>query len=255
MDGSVVATATRLKLRGGDLVIRTVGSGPRIGYLHGMVGSPEGHPFLDALADTGREVVAPCLPGFTGSDPNDQMRSLFDWVSATSEVIDLAGLTGHHIVASSIGAMLALELAAIRPEAFSALTLIAPLGLWDDNDPVADAWATTLSHQRSMLTADAAATEAFFDRNTVDDNMARYYSRTAAAALMWPIPEFGLSDRLHRVSCPVTLIWGESDELVPVSYLDRFRTVLTNVVATHIVSGAGHHAEWDAPGLVAALIR
>lgn len=255
MDGPMVATALRLNIRGGDVVVRSAGNGPRIGYLHGMIGTPEGHPFLDALAAAGRTVTAPCLPGFSGSDPNENLRSIFDWVSITSEVIDAAGLTGLHMVASSVGAMLALEVASMRPEAFSSLTLIAPLGLWDDEDPVADAWATTLSNQRLLLTADAGVTEPFFERNTVDDNMARYFTRTAAASLMWPIPEFGLADRLHRVTCPVTLIWGSADAINPPSYLHRYRERLANVVSTHLIDGAGHHAEWDSPDEVAALLH
>ena len=52
----------------------------------------------------------------------------------------------------------ALELAAVRPEAFSHLVLLAPMGLWDAEDPVADAFGTTMTEQRALLTADPAAT-------------------------------------------------------------------------------------------------
>ncbi len=237
------------------------GAGEPIGYLHGMIGTPGDHPVLPALAAIGHRVIAPNLPGFGGSATCADIRSIHDWVVATSEIIDVVGLTGCHVVASSVGAMLALEVAAVRPEAFSSLTLIAPLGLWDDDDPTTDPFATTLSNQRALLTTDPKVTSCFFDdqpghsaARLVDDNVSRYATRTAAASLVWPIPEFGLATRIHRVTCPVTLIWGANDRLVPVSYLGRFRAALPHVVASHIVDEAGHLADWDRPAEIAALV-
>jgi pimeloyl-ACP methyl ester carboxylesterase len=82
----------------------------------------------------------------------------------------------------------------------------------------------------------------------------RYLARTAAASLVWPIPEFGLDTRIHRVSCPVTLVWGGADRIAPPSYLERFRARLPNVVSAHVVDGAGHLADWDRPDEVASIV-
>ena len=249
-----------IEFRGGRMVIDERGSGTTVGYLHGPIGCPPQHPFLDLLAEQCR-VVAPNLPGCTGSDPCDDLRGIHDWVAVVSELIDLAGLAGHPLVASSTGAMLALELAAVRPEAFSHLVLVSPLGLWVDDDPVADPFGTTLTRQRDMLTADPACTAPFFDDvegrdalGLADDGVARYTTRTAAASLVWPIPEFGLTSRIHLVRCPVSLVWGESDRLNPPSYLERYAARLTNVTATRVVPGAGHLVEWDEPAIVAEVL-
>jgi len=253
--------ATEHRFRNGHLVVHQVGAGDTVGYLHGMIGNPGVHPFLTALAGRGRRVVAPSLPGFTGSPPCEDLRTLHDWVVAASEVLDVAGITGRTCVASSVGAMLALEVACVRPEAFERLVLVAPFGLWDPADPVVDPFGTTLSTQREMLTADPARTAAFFEAKAgatpeelVDADVERYHTRTAAASLIWPLPEFGLSTRAHRVRCPVTLVWGGADRINPVSYLHRFAGLLPNVVGTHVVDGAGHLAEWDAPVEVAAVV-
>ena len=88
----------------------------------------------------------------------------------------------------------------------------------------------------------------------IEEGIARYEARTAAMGLLWPIPDFGLDTRIHRVSCPVTLIWGAHDAINPVSYLARYEARLANVEATHVVDNAGHLAEWDQPGLVAELV-
>ncbi len=252
---------TTLGFRTGHLGLVEVGSGEPVGYIHGMLGNPGEHAFLTALADSGHRVIAPSLPGFTGSSEPEGLRSLHDWVVAASEMIDIAGLTGLPVVASSVGAMVALELAAIRPEAFSSLVLIAPFGLWDPDEPVADPFATTLSVQRRMITADPTASSSFFDDPSdlpadvlVEHGVDRYLTRTATAQLIWPIPEFGITDRLHRVTAPVTLIHGAQDQIIPASYLDRWAAALPNVVGTHVVEGAGHQAEFDRPDDVAALV-
>lgn len=257
---SDVGRRRTVEFRRGQIVIDERGAGATVGYLHGPIGCPPQHPFLDALAERCR-VVAPSLPGCTGSDPCDDLRGIHDWVVATSEVLDLAGLAGRPVVASSTGAMLALEVAAVRPEAFSHLVLVSPLGLWVDADPVADPFGTTLTGQRALLTADPARTAPFFDdvdgrdpAGLADDGVARYATRTAAAALVWPIPEFGLVSRLHLVRCPVTLVWGSADRLNPPSYAERFSAALANVVETRVVPGAGHLVEWDEPAIVAELV-
>ena len=235
-----------------------------LGYLHGMVGLPEAElaPLVAELAADHR-VIAPCLPGFTGSSWCDDLRVQSDWVVALSEIIDLAGLAGAPLVASSVGAMLAMELAAVRPEAFAQLVLLAPMGLWSAEDPVTDPFGTTLSEQRALLTADPLVTATFFEddpsvtdpSDKIELGVSRYLTRTAAAALVWPIPEHGLDMRAHLVRCPTHLVWGAEDRIVPPSYSERFAAALANVAGRHVVPGGGHLVDWDRPADVAAIVR
>lgn len=262
-DGLVVTRRT-VAFRGGTLTVVEAGSGPRIGYLHGMVGLPA-HGLVPLMAELARDhtVVAPALPGFTGSSYCDDLRVQSDWVVALSEVMDLAGLTGAPVVASSVGAMLALELAAVRPEAFARLVLLAPLGLWDADEPVADAFATTLSEQRTILSPNRASTANVFEEDPsvtdptekIELGVSRYLARTSAASLVWPIPEHGLDTRIHLVRCPTTLVWGTADRLIPASYAERFARSLPAAAGVHHVDGVGHLPDWDAPAEVAAIVR
>ena len=133
----VSITRRSVDFRGGSVTVVEAGQGPRIGYLHGMVGLPtHGLPPLVAELARDHTVVAPALPGFSGSTYCNDLRVQSDWVVALSEIADLAGLTGLPLVASSVGAMLAMELVAVRPEAFPGLVLLAPLGLWDADEPM-----------------------------------------------------------------------------------------------------------------------
>ena len=249
-----------LPFRDGHIGVVELGDGPTVGYLHGMLGNPGVHGVLEEVTAAGYRVVAPSLPGFTGSSEPEGLRNLHDWVVATSEIVDVAGLAGAPLVASSVGAMLALEVAAVRPEAFGPMVLISPFGLWDDDDPVADPFGTTLSVQRAMLTDDTEASAAFFDDPAdlpadmvVEHGVHRYLTRTAAAQLIWPLPEWGLAERLHRVTSPVTLVHGAKDRIIPVSYLQRWADALPNVVGTHVLDDAGHQADFDQPAQVARI--
>lgn len=38
----------------------------------------------------------------------------------------------------------------------------------------------------------------------------------------WPIPDRGLAKRLHRVTAPTLIVWGEEDGLFSVAYAEEF---------------------------------
>ena len=117
------------------------GSGPKIGFLAGFGGLPRWVPFLDKLAEK-RTVIVPSLPGFPGGDRGHSvLDSHLDWVLAVRTILNKAGLAGADLAASSVGASLALEVAAIWPETVRKLALISPFGLFEDNDPPEDPWA------------------------------------------------------------------------------------------------------------------
>lgn len=254
------AAMTRVAVGSEDIVVHTAGLGTPVGYLHGMIGTPPGAPILGAATGAELAITAPCLPGFTGSTPSAATRNIHDWVFHLSAIVDATGVAGRPLIASSVGAMVALELVAIRPDVFSQLILLSPLGLWDDDDPIVDAYATTLSAQRRLLTADPKATGVFFDDpeglegdDLIEYGVVRYQTRTSAASLVWPIPDHNLVDRIHRITAPVTLVWGAHDALAPVSYLDRWAAALPNVVDSHTVADAGHLIDWDQPDAVARI--
>ena len=240
--------------RDGTVEVIELGDGPVVGYLHGMLGNPEVHPFLKELAETGHRVVAPSLPGFMPSPHRDDLRFLHDWVAALSEVVDESGLAGAPMVAASVGAMLALELAAVRPEAFERLVLLSPLGLWDDDHTVADLFAVPTGKQPAMLLADPSRAASFFEDDlrapadeTLQHGIDRYHTRRSAASLVWPLPDRGLADRAHRVQVATGLVWGEADRLNPPANAVLYERALPGHTSTGVIAGAGHCVEWDAP--------
>jgi pimeloyl-ACP methyl ester carboxylesterase len=226
-----------------------------IAFLHGILGRPTA--FLESLASaTGCRVLAPALPGFE-RNPGSPPRSHYEWIIAMSEIITSCNLAGLPVVAASIGAMLALDLATVRPEAFTRIVAISPFGLWQEDDPVADLFAVPASAHRTLLVHTDHADELFEEAPDLDAAEAldravhTNNARRAAASLLWPIPDRGVADRIRLATLPVGLIWGERDELNPPSYMGRWEALLPNSVGTDLIADAGHCAEWDEPLRVA----
>lgn len=237
--------------------VQRCGSGPAVGYLHGPFGNPGVHPFLEALGGH-VSVVAPSLPNFQGSEPRT-VRSLHEWLVATSETLEAAGLIGVPLIAASTGAMLACELLAIRPDVTSRLVLLSPLGLWNDDDPVHDIWSERTPRQAAWWLRHPARAARFLEDppglgadDLMEREVSRYRCRTAAASLMWPLPDHGLAERIARVRVPVSVIWGAEDRLMGSSYRDRWAVSLPDHAGTTVIDDAGHLVEWDQPERTAA---
>lgn len=236
------------------------GTGDPIGFLPGFRGMPYWTPFAERLAERHR-VIVPSLPGFPGADPGHRaLDDTVDWIAMGLDLIETAGLWGADIVAESVGAMLALELAALAPGAVSRLVAVGALGLHDPDAPVRNPYTMHMPEIPSLLAADERAyAKAFTCRETGIDAITEHEIRSyradeAAARLIWPLADRGLRKRLHRVRAPVLLVWGERDAIVPSSYAERFAARLSGPTSIEIIPGAGHLATIDAPDHVAAAV-
>ena len=89
------------------------GSGPKLGFLAGFGGLPRWMPILDELAKS-RTLIVPSLPGFPGGDRGHSvLDSHLDWMLAVREILEKSDLVGADLAGSSVGASLALEVAAL----------------------------------------------------------------------------------------------------------------------------------------------
>lgn len=96
--------------------------------LHGFTGSPwDIRPLGEALAARGFFVTAPRLPGH-GTTPEAMLEANHQhWEEAALEALEaLRGFRRVFVAGLSMGALLGLRLAALRPEVVNGLVLIAP---------------------------------------------------------------------------------------------------------------------------------
>jgi len=222
------------------------GSGPDLVFLHGAGGVTAEDPFLKALAKS-HHVYAPLVPGYGDSEEAPEIRDMLDFTLHTWDVVAGLGLKDPILVGHSMGGMIAAEMAAVQPNDVSRLGLIAPAGLWDDDHPIADLFATMPYEMPELLFHDAAAGAALMTagRNVEDPNFLQTYLVTNARQLgmagriLFPIPERGLSTRLYRIKAKTLIVWGDSDRLIPPVYAHAFKKGIRGAELVSIPE-AGH---------------
>ncbi len=222
------------------------GQGPDLVLLHGAGGLDGWNSFLDLLSRSFR-VTAPLFPGFGHSDGVETIDDVLDATLHYLDVLKEMRISRPHLLGYSMGGMLAGEMAAIAPGEVGKLALIAPLGLWDDDHPVADIFALTpqemgkyFFYDKSNPMAKALAATLSADDEKSVEIIVRYLKGLAAAGrILWPIPDRGLIKRNARITAPTLIIWGESDKVAPVFYAKEFgRLIAGSKVRT--IKEAGH---------------
>jgi pimeloyl-ACP methyl ester carboxylesterase len=248
----------RLRIRGEKVRAWGKGRGRPLGVLSGLFGFPAWTPFLEALAAR-RRVIVPSLPGHPGGGDFRRLDDLADWVIVTQELLEAAGLEGADLVGLGPGGTLAAEVAAFSPASVRRLVLVAPFGLFDEREPVADFWAKRASELPGTFSAKPAEFAAQVlaqppGADEVEFRVEQMRSLEAAARLLWPFGDRGLAKRLHRISAPTLLVWGSADAIVPASYAKRFAAGIAGRTRIRSLAGAGHRADFDAPAALARAI-
>ncbi|MBX9701818.1 MAG: alpha/beta fold hydrolase [Acetobacteraceae bacterium] len=250
---------TTIDINGFTTRVWRKGSGRPIGFLAGFGGLPRWMPFLDALAAE-RTVIVPSLPGFPGGDRGHTvLDTQLDWILAARQTLVAAGLEGADLAASSVGASLALEVAALWPASVRRLALVAPFGLFDEADPPADPWAQRADAVPGLMCADPEIWKALKavpeGANSVEWPIEQTRASEAAARIFWPLGNTRIEKRLGLVTAPTLLLWGEKDAVVPRSYAAKFASGLgAATTEITVIPGAGHLAELDRPAAVARAI-
>ena len=220
-------------------VVYQVGDGPPLVWLHGLYGAEADVRIIEAL---GRDfsVYAPLAPGFADLAELDSIRDIHDLALHYDDLLEALQLESPVVAGHSLGAMIAAELAAHVPKRVSRLVLASPLGLWNDAYPVADLFAVPAAEMPSLLYTDASAVGAApGGPPDVERVVALARGMATVARFLWPIPDRGLSRRLHRVQSPTLIIHGAVDRFVPAEYADEFVARLPHA-SREIIPGVGH---------------
>jgi len=226
------------------------GDGAPLGFLAGLAGVVRWTPFLDALAER-RRVIVPSLPGFPGGEGHDLLDDLPDWLTATLDLLEGAGLEGADLVGASVGGLLAAEVAALSRATVRRLVLVAPYGLFDAAQPTRDVFAVKQDEMPRWLCAhpdrllERMAPPEGADATEWMIGLSR--ANVAAARLLWPLGDRGLAKRLHRIVAPTLVVWGTDDRVIPPAYAHRFAAGVGGEVETRTIAGAGHLVDVDAP--------
>lgn len=239
--------------------------------LHGFTDTWRTWELVLPALERRHEVLAPTFPGHAGGPPlggEVTHRLLADTVE---RAMDDAGFGTAHVVGSSLGGFVALQLAE-RGRARSVVAL-APAGGWPGGDPRS---AETLEHfaetheqvRAAAPHAEAIASSPEGRRRATAYTTTRFehipagliaHQIAAAAACDAPVMvehalRVGYPFDPERITCPVRIVWGTADRVLhwPAA-ATRYRELLPHADWVEL-EDVGHLPQLDVPLEIAELI-
>jgi pimeloyl-ACP methyl ester carboxylesterase len=248
------------------------GSGPPLVLVHGLGGAPSNWLRVAPALAAERRVIVPALPGHGGSGSLPAAPTLDPYAEAVLAVLEGEGSLPAPWVGHSLGGIVGLRAALLRPDAVTGLVLAAAAGI-SSSTRVGVLTVAALGRvrperlirpQRRRVARSPAGRALAFgwwavaDPAGFDPEMAEAFlegaaehtdTRSAGAALVRSDPRVDLD----RIACPCLCLWGASDNWVPVAdgmeYARRLRAPL------RLIADCGHLLIGERPEAVVAAVR
>jgi len=249
------------------------GRGSPLVLLHGFTGSWRVWALVLAQLERHHDVFAPTLPGHAGGPPIGDRVTTDEVLDAVERMLDEAGVATAHLVGNSLGGYIALRLAQ-RGRAESVVAL-APAGGWVAGDPAlprtlalfpewqaafralaphADAIARTPEGRRRATSALTVEYEHLPAELVVDIMNATAFCPGTQPLIDTALRE-GYELDAERITCPVRVVWGTADTLLPwPSSAARYRHEWLPHADWIELDGVGHCPQLDVPLEAAQLI-
>jgi pimeloyl-ACP methyl ester carboxylesterase len=237
------------------------GSGPPIVLVHGLGGAAANWRRVAPELAAHHRVLVPDLPGHGGSAPLGGASSLDPYAESLLALAAAEDAVPAPWVGHSLGGLVALRAAALRPEAVTGIVLAAAAGI-SSASRIGKLTVTLIGvtepgkflgrRRRRVARSRAGRTLAFgwwgvADPAALDPQMAEAFlvgptrhtdTLTAGKALVVSDPRRDL----HRVTCPVLCLWGTNDNWVPLAdgmeYARRLRAPLRTIAdCGHLLIG------------------
>lgn len=248
-------------IRDGTVGFRVLseGRGAPLVWFHSFLDAEPFPPFLQRLAAR-HTVYATLHPGAAGSTGVETLDDLFDLTLAYDELLGALGLDSAHLCGHFFGAMVAAEIAAVFPRRAAKLVLISPLGLWRDEVPSLDVATLPQEDLMRALWADPAseaarrwAAEPAGEDEAAAAQIESVQRRAAMSKFVWPIPDKGIAKRLHRISAPTLVLWGDGDRVNPLPYAAQWQRRIKGS-SLSVLTG-GHMMPHETPDAVASAVE
>lgn len=241
--------------------------------VHGFTDSWPTWGLVLAELEHAHEVLAVTLPGHAGGPPLPEALDEDTLADAVAGAMDEAGFERAHLVGNSLGGHVVLQLAA-RHRGLS-VTALAPAGGWAPQDTSHHETLAFFRTQQELVRAAAPHADAIVatdeGRRRATLMTAVNYAHIPPALLAHQIRAAAACDGAERlmelglaagrplsaeaIDCPVRIIWGTEDRLLPWPRAAvRFRSELLPDADWVELDGVGHCPQLDVPTETAQLI-
>ncbi len=233
------------------------GVGDPVVLLHGWGGQAASMtPLVTGLRDRYR-VIAFDLPGFGGSSQPPAAWGTPEYAEFVQHAVSSLGVVRATYVGHSFGGRLGIWLAARAPEVAQALILIDSAGI---NPPM-----TLRRHTRQIaykVARTVLRTPLLGARGAVlRERLAMHFGSPDYRAVTGVMRSsfvktvnLDLSGCLKNIAVPTLLIWGEKDQVTPISDGRKMEHMIPGARLIP-VAGAGHFSYLDSPLFVNAVVR
>lgn len=244
----------RHDVNGHQIVTREGGSGPTLLYLHGAGGAwgpLPGHeepPFLTELARSFR-VLVPEHPGFGESERPDWLDSVHDLAYFYLDYLKARDLGQVHLVGTSIGGWIALEIAVRDTSRLASLTLCGSAGIHVRGVPKGDIFVWSKEEMARRCLKNPKMVEFLLAyQPTPEQEFTILKNWQMSALLAWEprLYDPDLHKWLHRIDVPTHVVWADEDEVFPKAYADAFVKLIGGARLT-VIDQCGHFMHVDRP--------
>lgn len=221
--------------------LRRGGSGEPLLYLHGAAGAGTVLPFMAKLAER-FDMLVPEHPGFGLSDEPEWLENIHDLAYFYLDVLRALDLRDAHVVGSSIGGWLALEMAVRDTSRIESLVLVGPSGITAPGVQPGDIFLWSPEELvRNLFFDQAIAEQRLAEPVTPEQLDISLKNRHTVARLAWEprLHDPFLRKWLHRVDVPVKIIWGADDRILPVAYAHEFKKLMPRA-DVEVIPRCGH---------------
>ena len=243
-------TARIVNGHGIDIDVEIRGTGAPILLSPSEEGLEAQLPVIDELAKTHKVVIA-FPPGFGRSERPDWMSNPDDLAYVMLDLASQLGLEKPALVGFSFGGWVAAEMAVKNAGAFSKLVLVGAVGVkiggpYDVD--IQDLWVQHPAKVAAFKWADPE--KANRDYSGCSDEELSIVARNVESFARFGWEPYmhnpKLKHRLHRVSIPTHLIWGDKDGVVTKDYGRAFAGLIPGA-SFETVANAGHYPQLEQP--------
>lgn len=220
-------------------------------FLHGYGGDLNNWLFNQPAVAERAPTFALDLPGHGGSAKDVGEGTVAALAGTVAGFMDAVGIGRAHLVGHSLGGAIALRLALDHPGRVASATLVCPAGLGPEiSMAYVDGFIEAGRRRKmepvlQMLVADPATVT-----GDMIEDVLRFKRLDGVDAALRKLREglfrdgrqaLVLKDRLGEVRCPVQVVWGRQDRIIPAAQADG----LAGTVDLAILDDAGHLAHME----------